>query len=92
MGDKDVNDAICQTDITGKIIAHTNIEGIAAAAIELKIFSSTLTGGGSKPKDDDKKKKKKPLNRKQTIRKASINPDSADENSLEEDGEEMQTK
>ncbi len=59
MGDRDSNDAICQTDITGKVITYTNIEGIAAAAIELKIFSSTLTGGGSKPNDDDKNKKKK---------------------------------
>jgi|LauGreDrversion4_2_1035121.scaffolds.fasta_scaffold642698_1 hypothetical protein len=63
MGDKDSNDAICQTEISGKIIAYTNVEGIAAAAIELKIFNSALTGG-SKSKDDDKKKMKKQKTRK----------------------------
>jgi hypothetical protein len=63
MGDKDSNDAICQTDIEGKIIAYTNVEGIAAAAIELKIFNSALNVG-SKSKDDDKKKMKKQKTRK----------------------------
>jgi hypothetical protein len=58
MGDKDSNDAICQTEISGKIISSTNIEGIVAAAVELNIFNSALNAG-TKSKEDDKKKKKK---------------------------------
>jgi hypothetical protein len=91
MGDKDSNDAICQTDITGKIIAYTNLEGIAAAAIELKIFSSALTGG-SKSKEDDKKKLKKQKTRKFNNKQVAVSFDSAEENSLDEDGNEERNK
>lgn len=84
MGDKDSNDAICQTEISGKIIAYTNVEGIAAAAIELKIFNSALTGG-SKSKDDDKKKMKKQKTRKFNNRQVAVSFDSAEENSLDEE-------
>lgn len=91
MGDKDSNDAICQTDITGKIIAYTNLEGIAAAAIELKIFSSALTGG-SKSKEDDKKKLKKQKTRKFNNKQVAVSFDSAEENSLDEDANEERNK
>lgn len=90
MGDKDSNDAICQTDITGKIIAYTNVEGIAAAAIELKIFSSALTG--SKSKEDDKKKLKKQKTRKFNNKQVAVSFDSAEENSLDEDATEERNK
>ena len=58
MGDKDSNDAICQTDISGKIVAYNNVEGIATAAIELNIFNSAITSSTSKPINEDKNKKK----------------------------------
>lgn len=84
MGDKDTNPAICQTDISGKIIAYTNVEGIAAAAIDLKIFASAF--GGTKGKDDDKKKKKKTMAKKNTMKQNTASFEgSQEENSVEED-------